>query len=96
MWTHLQSDIGSNLFKVLTGHSKWITFSNNVFDNEEEEKAAAANRGYIHATLEGFHDNVHVFLGQGTLGTNRDKKGSGHIGHPSYAAFDPIFWLHHW
>jgi len=95
--SHLQSDIGTSLYKVLTAHQKWINFSNNVYDNEEEARQARKNINYIDHTLEGFHDNVHVFLGQGKLGIGRrQERGSGHIGNPAYAAFDPMFWLHHW
>ena len=35
-------------------------------------------------SLESIHDGVHVDVG-----------GSGHMGDPAVAAFDPIFWLHH-
>jgi tyrosinase len=34
------------------------------------------------SALEGFHDNVHMWVG-------------GHMGQIPYAAFDPIFWAHH-
>jgi tyrosinase len=36
-------------------------------------------------SLEGIHDNIH-----GIFGTN-----GGDMGYLDYAAFDPIFWLHH-
>jgi tyrosinase len=35
-------------------------------------------------SLESIHDSIHVDVG-----------GSGHMGDPTVAAFDPIFWLHH-
>jgi tyrosinase len=35
-------------------------------------------------SLEGIHDTIHVDVG-----------GYGHMGDPTVAAFDPIFWLHH-
>lgn len=34
-------------------------------------------------TLEGIHDSIHSTIG-------------GHMGIVSIAAFDPLFWLHHW
>ncbi len=37
-----------------------------------------------YASLEGIHNNIHVWVG-----------GSGHMTHVPVAAFDPIFWLHH-
>jgi tyrosinase len=35
--------------------------------------------------LEFIHNNIHNFSG-----------GNGYLGNPSTAAFDPLFWLHHW
>ena len=35
-------------------------------------------------SLESIHDDIHVDVG-----------GTGHMGDPAVAAFDPIFWLHH-
>jgi hypothetical protein len=89
---HIQSDIGSSLFKVLTVHQKWDDVSNDVYDRNHEAEARRQQTTYLDHTIEGFHDNIHVFLGQGKLGSGQEKKGSGHIGDPSYAAFDPIFW----
>ncbi|KAJ5628581.1 hypothetical protein N7490_010809 [Penicillium lividum] len=39
-------------------------------------------------SLESWHDDIHVLVGVGD-------KVAGHMGLPSHAAFDPIFWLHH-
>jgi Common central domain of tyrosinase len=39
-----------------------------------------------YGSIEGIHGNYHTLIG----GTN------GHMSHPSIAAFDPVFWLHHW
>jgi hypothetical protein len=36
-------------------------------------------------SLEGIHNNIHNFAG-----------GNGYLGDPATAAFDPLFWLHHW
>lgn len=36
-------------------------------------------------SLEALHGNYHVMIG-----------GAGHMGHVPVAAFDPIFWFHHW
>ncbi|EGO02408.1 hypothetical protein SERLA73DRAFT_178343 [Serpula lacrymans var. lacrymans S7.3] len=38
----------------------------------------------LRGSLEGVHNNVHSYLG-----------GNGHMSDPDYAAFDPIFFLHH-
>ena len=37
-----------------------------------------------YASLEGIHNNIHVWTG-----------GKGHMSQVPVAAFDPIFWLHH-
>jgi hypothetical protein len=36
-------------------------------------------------SLEAIHNNLHNFAG-----------GDGFLGDPSTAAFDPLFWVHHW
>lgn len=36
-------------------------------------------------SLEFIHNNIHNFSG-----------GMGYLGDPATAAFDPLFWLHHW
>ena len=42
--------------------------------------------GLAGGSLEGFHDQYHGIIGgQG-----------GHMGSVPVAAYDPIFWLHHW
>ncbi|KAK6542056.1 hypothetical protein TWF694_007828 [Orbilia ellipsospora] len=47
-------------------------------------KATPHNNNFLDS-LEGVHDTIH-----GTVGGN-----NGHMGWVPYAAFDPIFWLHH-
>jgi len=39
----------------------------------------------IYGSIEGVHDTVHGVAG-----------GGGHMSVIPYAAFDPLFWLHHW
>jgi tyrosinase len=39
----------------------------------------------IYGSIEGVHDTVHGVAG-----------GGGHMSVVPYAAFDPLFWLHHW
>lgn len=38
-------------------------------------------------SIEDFHGQYHGIIGG---------YGAGHMGHISLAAFDPIFWMHHW
>jgi tyrosinase len=37
-------------------------------------------------SVEGFHDQYHGIIGGF----------AGHMSYPPIAAFDPVFWLHHW
>lgn len=39
----------------------------------------------IYGSIEGVHDTIHDVSGRG-----------GHMSAVPYAAFDPLFWLHHW
>ena len=85
---HIQSDVGSSLYKVLNIHQTWGTFSNDVLDISGQRRDEDGQGDQIFHTVEGFHDNVHGFLSQGRL-----QSGSGHIGWPEIAAFEPIFWF---
>ncbi|PVF95999.1 Di-copper centre-containing protein [Serendipita vermifera] len=51
-----------------------------IFSNDGIVKGARAHQ----YSLEGVHNDIHVVVGEG-----------GHMNHPEYAAFDPVFWLHH-
>lgn len=87
---HIQGELGIGLYKVLNLRQNWDSFSNDVLDARAQVEASKHHVQYVDHSLEGFHDNIHVVLGQGRL-----RNGSGHIGYPQYAAFDPLFWLHH-
>jgi tyrosinase len=68
-------------------------FPDGVDKVEQVEKRA----DYAYDSAEHLHDVMHLFCGG--FPTPRDKKGNALIGHMSHvpmAAFDPIFWLHHW
>ena len=52
-----------------------------IFSN----KAVVDNKATVFGSLEGLHDDYHGLTG-----------GTGHMGRVPVAAFDPIFWLHHW
>ena len=47
-----------------------------------------------YASLEDIHDNIHVILGG--PGPSDQAAPQGHMSIVPYAAFDPVFWLHHW
>lgn len=78
-----KNDIGESFYKVLTARQDWKGFSNDTTEGGVQTRDGRA----IHQTVEGFHDDIHVILGRGAL-----PGGSGHIGDPQFAAFDPIFW----
>ena len=52
-----------------------------IFSN----KAVVHGKPTVFGSLEGLHDDYHGLTG-----------GNGHMGRIAVAAFDPIFWLHHW
>lgn len=43
-------------------------------------------------SLEGLHNNYHVYVG----GFSGDNSNTGHMSCVPIAAFDPVFWIHHW
>lgn len=55
-------------------------------DKEAEKKVPSWG------SIENLHDNVHSWCGGGHYG----EPGFGHMSWVPVAAFDPIFWLHHW
>jgi hypothetical protein len=88
---HIQADVGSSLYKVLTVSQEWNTFSNDgapadVIEGQDSQGNTETQE--IFHTVEGFHDNIHGHIGNGTF-----RNGSGHMGDPQLAAFDPIFWF---
>jgi tyrosinase len=88
---HIQADVGSSLYKVLTVAQEWSTFSNDGAPSEVVEARDDQGNRVSHEifhTVEGFHDNIHGHIGNGAM-----RNGSGHMGDPQLAAFDPIFWF---
>lgn len=43
-------------------------------------------------SLEGLHNNYHVYVG----GFSGNDSNTGHMSCVPVAAFDPVFWIHHW
>ncbi|KIP02309.1 hypothetical protein PHLGIDRAFT_130799 [Phlebiopsis gigantea 11061_1 CR5-6] len=64
----------TNLYTMFRSVHNWPDFSNHT---------AAAGKTVANS-LEGIHDNMHVYIG-----------GSGQMGDPAVAGFDPIFFIHH-
>jgi len=59
--------------------TQWLDFSNH------RTATGTTNNGISsHTSIENLHDSLHGLIG-----------GAGHMGNPDYAAFDPVFFLHH-
>lgn len=43
-------------------------------------------------SVEGLHNNYHVYVG----GFSGSDSNTGHMSCVPVAAFDPVFWIHHW
>ncbi|KAL7267388.1 hypothetical protein RUND412_010029 [Rhizina undulata] len=68
------------VFKLM-GVNEWGAFSNTLI-----EAGMSANN---YQSLEGLHDTIHGLCGIDPSPLD------GHMGDPMYAAFDPLFWMHH-
>jgi Common central domain of tyrosinase len=77
--------LGGKLYRILNGPPMSYTqMANSAF--VEHDKEMPLNK---ENSLEGFHNDLHVMTGTGE--GNRH----GHMALNEFAAFDPIFWLHH-
>ncbi|KAG8894416.1 hypothetical protein FRC00_009012, partial [Tulasnella sp. 408] len=70
----------SNLSRLLLTVDRWYPFSTSMV-----EPTAGFDGRSTTNSLESIHDSFHFGIGGP----------SGHMTQPAYAAFDPIFWLHH-
>jgi tyrosinase len=70
----------SLLFIENGAYSNYETYATNGTTARDQFDGQTAS-----GSLESVHGNYHVFIG-----------GSGHMSSVPTAAFDPIFWLHHW
>ncbi|KAF2024335.1 hypothetical protein EK21DRAFT_117885 [Setomelanomma holmii] len=62
----------------------------NSFATTNAPEVVLNRRAIPTESIEGWHNAIHVMVGQA-----RWKEYRGHMGNPAYAAFDPIFWMHH-
>ncbi len=54
-------------------------------------------KDYAFDSAESLHDNMHVWCGgDKTSPDEANVRLMGHMSHVPLAAFDPIFWIHHW
>ncbi|GMG07273.1 unnamed protein product [Aspergillus oryzae] len=87
-------------FRLLTtGGLNWGEFSSTRYDDKKEEAQPKNNeqapKNWMN--LEAIHNNVHVRFMFSRPGRHDLKLwGAGHMSSVPVAAFDPIFWLHHW
>ena len=66
----------------LPDYKKYEIFSNKALVWDEEEQRWIAT---VKGSVESLHDDYHGHCG-----------GIGHMSRVPIAAFDPVFWLHHW
>ncbi|MCJ1439065.1 hypothetical protein MMC27_008456 [Xylographa pallens] len=92
-----EDEMRSSLVMIDKGqYSNFRNFSTNGVmmqrpDPDDLSKILEKNTG----SLEGLHNNYHVYIG-GFTGTRQDiKTKTGHMTCVPIAAFDPVFWFHH-
>ena len=76
--------LGSKIYRILQGPS--LNYTQMATSAYVAENGPSVNK---ENSLEGFHNDIHTMCGNGGGGRN------GHMGLTEYAAFDPIFWMHH-
>lgn len=55
------------------------------------------SKDFAFDSCESLHDGLHGWCGGGwTVADDHDIRLLGHMSHVPLAAFDPIFWVHHW
>ena len=69
-----------NLY-VVPKYKEYATFSNKALRKDKNDEWVIT----VYGSVEGLHDDYHGHCG-----------GVGHMGRIPLAAFDPVFWLHHW
>jgi tyrosinase len=70
-----------NVYLIMSSYHDFAAFSNTKWDQ-------SGNPG-AYGSLEDIHDDIH-----GTVGGS-GQAGQGQMAILDYAAFDPVFWLHH-
>ena len=78
--------LGAKVYRILSGPPLSYTQMANSAYITHDPRERPLNR---ENSLEGFHNDIHTQCGNGGDGR------AGHMGFTEYAAFDPIFWLHH-
>ena len=80
--------LGGKLYRLLNGpQMSYTQMANSAFiQHWADGKELPLNK---ENSLEGFHNDIHVMTGTG------EGNKHGHMALNEFAAFDPIFWLHH-
>ena len=73
--------IQQNVYLIMGSYTDFAAFSNTTWDTSGQPGA--------YGSLEDIHDNIHGTVGGST------PTGAGDMSILDYAAFDPVFWLHH-
>jgi tyrosinase len=63
-------------------YKDYAAFTNHQYDPKHQGEASQTGK---YASIEDVHNNIHMLCG----GNN------GHMDELDYAAYDPVFWLHH-
>lgn len=83
-------NLAERLVYILQSYDSFSQVSQNKLGStdrgEGQDESFVKGRGF--GSLEDIHNTLHTYTGgPGNY--------SGHMKNPSYAAFDPIFWMHH-
>jgi len=83
-------NLAERLVYILQSYDSFSQVSHNRYvpndRREGQDESFVKGRGF--GSLEDIHNTLHVYTG-GPVGY------LGHMNYPPYAAFDPIFWMHH-
>ena len=93
-WAQNMFGVGAKFYALLNDVHTYNQFSNKSFDIDPrtaDPPIVGVPKGSGAVSIEGFHDDIHGWLG----GSSREPL-VGHMRIPSYASYDPVFWLHHW
>lgn len=86
-----ESSVNSQGVKVMVNEERsWNSFANmNVPD------AIIGGESFATVSVESWHNGVHNLIGTGNIGGAANNEFTGQMADPAYAAFEPMFWLHH-
>jgi len=84
---NLNVPLREGVYRLLTSLSGYNLFATGDYP---ENKGVKDTRGW--ASVESLHNTIHDWIG----GASKGMETNGHMAHIPVAAFDPIFWIHHW